>query len=123
MSITGAHHLSDSIKDMIAEARAKIDGARRQVGDAVDNVTSAAFQAVKIADAINSEADALTSGLGQFTNGGPPLNDPAPEPTPKPTPLPPMAPINLEPGPQLAAGTVMGTIAPTIEPKKNEGSL
>jgi hypothetical protein len=121
MSITGASHLSSSIRDLIAEAKARINDAHLRVGGAVDNITSAASEAAKIADAINKEADALISGLGQFSNGGPPLNDPTPTPTP--TPLPPMEPINPVPGPQLAPGTLMGTIMPTGEPKKNEGSL
>jgi hypothetical protein len=65
------------------------------------------------------------SGLGQFSNGGPPLNDPA-APAPKTTPLPEvkLEPINPVPGPRLAPGTLMAT--PTLvaaEPKKNEGSI
>lgn len=114
MSITGASHLSNSIKDMIAEAKARVADAHVKIGGAVDNLTSAANSAVGIANAINAEADDLLAAAGQYSNGGPPLNDPAP------TPLPPMEPINPVPGPQLAPGTLMGTIT---EPKKNESAL
>lgn len=104
MSITGASHLSSSIKDMIAQAKARVADAHSKIGDAVDNLGSAAGQAEKIAAAINAEADDLMSGIGQFSNGGPALTDPAP------TPLPPVT-ITL------AAAQAQG------EPKKNEGSL
>lgn len=100
MSITGASYLSTSIKDMIADAKAGVAAAHAKIGGAVDNLKSAAVQATSIATAIQSEADDLMSGLGQFTNGGP-----ADEP--KATPLP--AAVGLAP-------------APTAEPKKNEGA-
>jgi hypothetical protein len=109
MSITGASHLSSSIRDMIAEAKARVTDAHSKIGGAVDNLAGAADAAVKIANAINAEADDLLASAGQFSNGGPPLVDP------KPTPLP--------PAPTIAATPVPPSPDQTGEPKKNEGSL
>jgi hypothetical protein len=93
MSITGASHLSTSIRDMIAQAKSRVADAHSKIGDAVDNLGSAAGQAEKIAAAINAEADDLLASAGQYTNGGPPLDDP------KPTPLPPAPVIAATPSP------------------------
>jgi hypothetical protein len=104
MSITGASHISGSIKDKIAAAKARM----AEIGSGTDAALAKLHSAGDAADAVNksiaAEADALMSELGQFSNGGPPLDDPAPTPAPAPTPLPAMP-------------------TPVSEPKKNESPV
>jgi hypothetical protein len=98
-----------------AQSMSKLDAADAKVA-------SVDYAIERVAAQIEKEADDAMQEFATHTNGGPALDDPKP-PTPTPTPLPPMEPINPVPGPQLAPGTVIGTIIPTVEPKKNEGSL
>ena len=98
MSITGASHITGSIKDKIAAAQARMASINSGTDAALAKLGSAGDAADALNKSIAAEADALMAQLGQFTNGGPPLTD-----APAATPLPP---------------------APTLaEPKKNEGSL
>lgn len=129
MSITGASHLSQSIRELVDTARAKVASAHNQIGDAVDNLGNAATSAVAIADAINAEANDLLSGVARFTNGAPTVTAPAP----KATPLPPAPTISgalaaipsAPPLPNTTPATPLPpapTIATAAEPKKNEGT-
>lgn len=122
MSITGASQLSASIKERIAAAKKRVAQVHSSADTALSKLYSAADTAERIAVTIEKEADALLSEIGQYSNGGPPLDD-EPETT-TPTPLPPLGPINPIPGPRLAPGTLMGTVVSSQgEPKKNEGSF
>lgn len=103
MSLTGASQLSASIKERVAAAKKRVAQVNLGADAALTKLHSAADAAERIAVTIEKEADALLSEIGQYSNGGPPLDD---EPAPaQSTPLPPL------------------TFSTQAEPKKNESPV
>jgi hypothetical protein len=67
-NITGASFLGAKFKADLAAAKAEIEAAQSQMGDAVADVKAAAVKTVEMAKAIKAEADDLKASLGQGSN-------------------------------------------------------
>lgn len=68
VSVTGAGHVGTSLKDMLAQRKAKIAAAHDKLSANFDKLDQATAALDTLGDKVGSEADDLMSVVGQFTN-------------------------------------------------------
>jgi hypothetical protein len=68
MSITGAAHVSTSLKDMLAQRKQAMADGHAKLQDAFAKMDQATAALNSVGDKVAAEADDLLASVGQFTN-------------------------------------------------------
>jgi hypothetical protein len=68
MSITGAAHVSTSLKDMLAQRKQAMADGHAKLQDAFAKMDQATAALNTVGDKVAAEADDLLASVGQFTN-------------------------------------------------------